>query len=332
MEHRGYERDIATKAAGISEDKVKVLFVGGRGRSGSTLLDLMLGQTEGFFSVGELRYIWERGLERNELCGCGKPFKECGFWGEVLEQVFGRVSRAEIGEIKALQSAVDRMLYIPKLFLPWSTDYRENLAAYSQILSQLYQAIRQVSGSRVIIDSSKLLSHGFILSTMPDIDLHFVHLVRDSRAAAYSWQRKRVKPEVYWEQTYQPRFSLAHSSLGWNVSNVLGHLLGYRNGRCTFVRYEDLASNPREALSRILAGLGEGDLSLQFLKGFEANLDTNHTVAGNPLRFTSGKVRIQLDSEWREKMGGYRKLLVTALTWPFLLKYGYLKSEKHAQD
>ena len=39
-----------------------VLYVAGAGRSGSTLLDNLLGQIPGFFSAGELRYVWERGL------------------------------------------------------------------------------------------------------------------------------------------------------------------------------------------------------------------------------------------------------------------------------
>ncbi|WP_420910932.1 sulfotransferase [Thermus thermophilus] len=41
----------------MSQEKVKVVFIGGYGRSGSTLLDRMLGQVEGFVSVGELRHI-----------------------------------------------------------------------------------------------------------------------------------------------------------------------------------------------------------------------------------------------------------------------------------
>ena len=35
--------------------RTKVLFIGGYGRSGSTLLDRLLGQIDGFVSVGEVR-------------------------------------------------------------------------------------------------------------------------------------------------------------------------------------------------------------------------------------------------------------------------------------
>ena len=67
---------------------VKVLYIGGLGRSGSTLLDRMLGQLPGFFSAGEIRDLWQRGLRENALCGCGAPFKECEVWTRVGKEAY----------------------------------------------------------------------------------------------------------------------------------------------------------------------------------------------------------------------------------------------------
>jgi len=41
-------------------EKIKVVYIGGVGRSGSTLIDLLAGQADGFFSVGEIIWIWQR--------------------------------------------------------------------------------------------------------------------------------------------------------------------------------------------------------------------------------------------------------------------------------
>ena len=60
---------------------VPVLFIACAGRSGSTLLDRVIGMQDDFFSAGELRFIWERSFGENQLCGCGAPFDECAFWG-----------------------------------------------------------------------------------------------------------------------------------------------------------------------------------------------------------------------------------------------------------
>ena len=46
----------------------------GSGRSGSTLITTVLGQLDGCFAAGELRYLWQRGMVDNRPCGCGAPF------------------------------------------------------------------------------------------------------------------------------------------------------------------------------------------------------------------------------------------------------------------
>src|SRR5690606_21580524 len=54
-----------------------VLYVGGWGRSGSTLLECVLAEAEQTVALGEVVWLWERGLGRNELCACGQPFHDC---------------------------------------------------------------------------------------------------------------------------------------------------------------------------------------------------------------------------------------------------------------
>ena len=66
-----------------------LVYVGGSARSGSTLLESLLARIPGFCSVGELVFIWERGLKRNDRCGCGARFHDCAFWAQVGEVGFG---------------------------------------------------------------------------------------------------------------------------------------------------------------------------------------------------------------------------------------------------
>ena len=92
-----------------------ILFVAGSSRSGSTLLDAMCGQIEGFVSVGELRHIWVRGFLRNEPCGCGRPFLECPFWKEAISLAFGSMDPGRAVHLRSLQKRADRMWRIPQL-------------------------------------------------------------------------------------------------------------------------------------------------------------------------------------------------------------------------
>ena len=79
-----------------AETPLKVIFVAGAGRSGSTLLDRMLGSVPRVASVGELRHIWKLGLAEDEFCGCGEPFSACPFWARVVREALPGVGAAEV--------------------------------------------------------------------------------------------------------------------------------------------------------------------------------------------------------------------------------------------
>ena len=75
-----------------SPDRPRVLYLGGLGRSGTTVLERVLGELPGTCSVGELVHLWRRGVLDDETCGCGEPFSRCPFWSEVLRDAFGRIT------------------------------------------------------------------------------------------------------------------------------------------------------------------------------------------------------------------------------------------------
>ena len=70
--------------SGKSHERPVVLNLTGGGRSGSTVIGNVLAQAEGFVHVGEICYLWNRGVRLNALCGCGQPFDQCPLWSEVM--------------------------------------------------------------------------------------------------------------------------------------------------------------------------------------------------------------------------------------------------------
>ena len=308
----------------------KVLFIGGAGRSGSTLLDMLLGQIDGFCSTGELRFIWKRGFGENQLCGCGRSFRECEFWTEVVKDAFGGFEGIDHARIEQLRTAAERRVANGNA-INSASELPVPYWKYVDACSDLYRAIHKVSGCEYIVDSSKNIADGFILSTIPEIDLYAIHLIRDSRAVAYSWRREKIRPEIHWEQRHMGHRGLLKSAGRWYRLNVLAHKLQSLSKQYAFLKYEDLAIDPRTSLSKLFADLGIELPALDFLDGLHANLKTSHTVSGNPVRFTSKQIKIQPDIQWRHAMANHQKWLITLLTWPLLLKYGYLRNS-HAQN
>jgi hypothetical protein len=309
----------------LSLGRTKVLYVAGYFRSGSTILDRMLGQIPGFFSVGELRFIWEESFALDQPCGCGAPFSECEFWPGVVRSALGELDRPRLEEIVAFKHRVDRIRHIPKLVSSSKVGgFAQDLAAYSKVLARLYEAVREASGARVIVDSSKDASYAYLLNDTPGIDLRVVHLVRDSRAVAHSWSKEKIKHETREkEKVYLPRIGPGLSSARWVLSNLLLEPLRLLGSSHMMVRYEDLMADPRGMLARIAAFAGEDDHGLPFLNGRTVRLDVNHTVAGNPMRFKRGEIEVLADQRWKAGMRTVDRRTVTALTAPMLLRYGY---------
>jgi hypothetical protein len=302
------------------EPPLKVVFIGGYGRSGSTLLDRMLGEVEGFWSAGELRHVFSEGYLENRLCGCGERFAECEFWREVTGLAFGDPNGFDPSAALAAKRRVDRWWRIPQIVSGASRRARhEDLRRYRELLRRLLVAIRRVSGCEVIVDSSKDVSHGYVLRGIgPPVEPYVLHLIRDSRAVAHSWQRRKFNPGSGEDMD---RYGLLRTSAEWSAINALTALHRRLGGRYLRLRYAELAAEPRAALGRVLESLGEGGREIPVGADGVVELRAGHTAAGNPMRFARGRTRVRPDEEWRRRMPGPSRALVTTLTAPSLLRY-----------
>ncbi len=320
---KGLPEDVPAR---LPDGAVRVVYIGGWGRSGSTLLDLILGQAQGLFSAGEVREIWQSGLVENRPCGCERPFRDCPFWQAVGEAGFGGWDRIPLREILRLRYSLDRPWSFPALPLGRLVNpIGVRIQAYTGILQRLYTAIAEVSGARVIVDSSNLPSHAFLLRAMPDIDLRVIHLVRDSRAVAFSWRKHVEKQKSAGPSAALPRYDLGSSSLRWLYYNGLTQTLRPLQVPYTFVRYEDLMDAPRDQVGRLLrhAGLIGDAAEPSYIEGHRVRLERNHTAEGNPMRFVTGELELRADQAWRRQMPPRDRRVVTALTLPLLAAYGY---------
>jgi hypothetical protein len=310
-------------------DKTKILYIGGYSRSGSTLLLRLLAEQPRVVAVGELFDVWERSYTQNQLCGCGQSFHECEFWIQVTAEAFGckpdDVPAAQLNQVRARVQGHSRM---PVLWLPYLRwpKYRREFREYGVLLRRVYEGIQTAAGSDVIVDSSKVPQYAWILAETEGIELHMVHLVRDSRATAFSWQRQRLRPEIISKKTYMDRHSLARSAAEWNMFNFLLRSRSSSYASYTVIKYEDLVTDPQRELRRVRKVLGDlGDAGESVGSGTDGSvsLRVSHTASGNPGRFQTGEVAISLDSEWMSAMPRPARLIVTALTAPSLARYHY---------
>ncbi len=305
----------------MSTGKTKVLFVTGMGRSGSTILDNMLGQLEGFFSSGELMYLWDRGMQQNLLCGCGEKFRDCELWLRVMTRLpeLDDHLAVRLCEIREHLTPL-RAVALSELF---SHSLVEDLEFYKEHLGRLYRAVVAETGCRVIVDSSKFPGHGLAISRLDDVDLYVLHMVRDSRAVAQAWRKDMIYDASGPETVYATILEPAVSSRQWTRWNLAVEMLWQDDPRYLRVRYIDFVAEPRATLERILEVMGLAGAKLPLVGDNEVDLQPSHAVAGNPSRFRLGRVALRYDGAWKEKQTARERRLVTALTWPLLQRYGY---------
>src|SRR6266511_2106499 len=151
------------------------------------------------------------------------------------------------------------------------------------VLGPLYQALQESTGCRVLVDSSKLPSYGALLEALPGVELYVLHLVRDPRATAWSWLRRKRLTDTPAPRLMQ-RQPPGKSAAMWMVWNLTTALLWSGGPRYLRLRYEDLVQRPEAAVRRIAELVGESPAALPFPVPGRVALAPTHSVAGNPGR------------------------------------------------
>jgi hypothetical protein len=297
---------------------MKVLFILGSARCGSTIVDNVLNEIDGFCSVGEVRFLWERILQ-NRLCACRQPIRRCEIWSAVLDDSRLSLARRDVEQVVRWQREALR------LERTWGLVKAEKrlspaASAYASVLAQLYRSTTKVTGSTIVVDSSKRASDGALLAHLPEISPYYVHLVRDPRAVAYSRRRRKTDQQG----GHMRRSNLLQSAIHWSGMNLAaGAVRLYHSDRTAWIRYEDFASEPVSTIQAIVELLDVEAQSLPFVDATTVVLHGNHAVSGNPSRFATGRVEIRKDDEWVSRMPLGHQHLTATLTLPLLRRYGY---------
>ena len=259
--------------------KPRVLYITSRGHSGSTLLSLLTSGHSQVVSSGELKMLTNPNPERR-LCSCHRLVPDqCPFWGAVQKRVPEAVGRP-----------------LDQLVLGDNGDDSSFLTDNEA----LFAAITAVSGAELIIDSSKSLPRLSRLLTAEAqgaaFELHPLHLHRGPFGSMNSARKKgdQLRQSAY---NYTRLFFLTRERL--------------QGCKALRVYYEQLASNPRAEMARVMDWL---QLPLEESQ-FQWRDGVRRDIHGNAMRFERSD-QIRLDQSWRRQLTFGQKLGVLAWTLP----------------
>lgn len=306
--------------------RVPLVYVLSNGRSGSTLLDLLLGSLDGVWSVGEAQVLpWE--LEENRApCGCGVPVACCEFWGPVLDELGLEGTGAGPVPIEHFRDThghgrVLRREHLRDLWRGW-VDHPRRAAAreYGRANARYLDAVRRRAAElrgepvRWLVDASKDPYRLLWLAASGRFDLRVLHLVKDPRAFVHSMTR-RADPSLARALRFGGR---------WLVENALARRLcraGFDAEATRTLRYEDLALRPAAVVAELARWLGVATRQVECgsLRAFRTR--EGHAVSGSTVRWEAAP--IELDERWREGLPAPLQRLVWTLTAPLRAKLGY---------
>jgi hypothetical protein len=292
---------------------IKYIYIAGIGRSGTTLFEKSLGERLNSLSLGEAGYLIERGYFSNELCGCGVAFNRCAFWSSFRSLI---ESEFDEGQAYRLTQEISKVESTMGFYWGRHRNLSEPLARYYDLY---LDAIReQCGGNGNVIDSSKRPVRFNILHRRRAMGFEFarINFYRHPTAVAYSWTKPKNRIEAS-ERSHQVmrRFGFYESVFKWmNVAIV--NTFGNPETSTINVRYEDFVQHPAACIDRVVKELG--------LVASHNTSPSYHAISGNPCRFSFGEIRE--DVRWKTAVGGFRKLLVRLLTFPFSGLYRHRNS------
>lgn len=302
----------------MQNNNIKIIYIAGYGRSGSTLLDIILGVNSSIFSMGEVASIFSE-IQNDHFCSCGDKIKECQVWKTVLNIS----DEASLKELKYKDKVTRNFGGIKKLIsLHMKKDHDE-------IWSSIFTSLREVTGCNILVDSSKV--NRFTLYRILSLkemgyNVSLVHLVKHPYAVMESIAKGNNKAIQYSNPKLKRIGGIYRSTLGWLLSNWATEKFCYPivNSKIR-VRYEDLVSSPDRTLIEISnvcnINVSQALSSIQH----KETLEVGHGIAGNRMRSTDNTKGVQLitKSIKEVKPSYHPNFILHRLVKNMALRYGY---------
>ncbi len=259
----------------------KVIYIAGYGRSGSTILDILLSQEQHVFGAGELFFLFQDWNEPNRHCSCGERYPDCPFWGELSDLMDIEMS-AKI--MKATEQASQQKDIVEGL-LPHGQRRK-----YEEIQHQLFSYIQLKASCEFIVDSSKtkpeMAARPLAISRLTQIPLSVVHLVRDGRTTVQTVLKKGSN----WAaegHIRRKRFPVIRTAYGWKTANqyALDHQQWLQENEYKRMKYEELLETPELLLDQLEEGFNTTFKQARTSIESAQPLKVGHRVGGNRIRF-----------------------------------------------
>lgn len=297
---------------------VSIIYLLGTSFSGSTFLSAVLSAHPNVENAGQLNTMFlHKKVPDRRICSCGTALADCPFWNDVWRRWYILEGGNVEDEYCRLISQYERLRAIPRLLSKTIALQDTAFTTYRKQTLALYRSISEVSGREVVVDASKYPGRGLAVARMEELDVYFVHLVRDGRAYISSVLK-------HFGRRYKNRtFGLVlKACLEWGLVNMASEFVMRGSQRPgIMLRYEDFVAHPEESLQRIGAVLNLDLTQVGEHLAHGGKISFRHTT-GNAVRL-QGPLPVQMDQGWRSRLPSYALPLFRVTVGWLASRYGY---------
>lgn len=273
----------------------QIIYIAGFERSGSTILDIMIGNMENHCSVGELSFYPVNGIVDNEFCSCGSRVLDCSFWKRVTLRwnAERKLSIEHYNRIHWNNFRNKRFFHLMKNLSFPDKDFNTFIAD-TRIL---YEIIWEENGGQVIVDSSKS-PYRLLLLKKAGFAPRVIHVLRKISGVLYSSQKVLKRDPTKGIEKDLGNRSPMNVVITWFVNKIWVERFSAGLNR-TVIRYENFIQLPESELGKI-EPLSDAYRSLLAQNGpFKAL----HLVAGGRIRMEK-EIYLQREIVSKEKWKG----------------------------
>jgi hypothetical protein len=258
-----------------------ILYIMGTGRSGSTMLELLLSNNDRVCGLGEVTHIFRDGFIDQQPCACGKVVDSCPLWHGV-QGACGWTPR----DYPGLQRLFEHFAWHSRFPFVWlRLRPRAEQRRFGEVNQALFTAVRSRQGVDTVVDSSKYAARALSLFRLFPNRVRVIYLTRSPAALVRAFARRDI-PEQ------QPKSTLATLAYYLWVGLCARLVLNRLGSAALRLRFEDLQADPEGELRRIERWSGI-DLSTARAKlRRDDSFEVGHMVTGNRLR-KQGRVRFR---------------------------------------
>jgi hypothetical protein len=262
-----------------------VIYVAGYGRSGTTILDMMLSSNPSIASGGEVFRAAEIFADEQAICSCGQPIISCPVWSNV--RVAYESAANAFGGLQAMQKA----------FMAFEgqrgRDDKKIKAVWEELNILALRALMDGKpGAQFVVDSSKTARGAArrprLLAQIDDVNVTLLPVQRRAGSVIAS-ARKGTNRDM--ENGVAQSDSLLRglrAYAGWIMADAATRHATASLPSLPMMHHEDLVTDAEGAFERILAGL-----NLILAPDWRDRLakDTRHLIGGNRTRFGAPKIK-----------------------------------------